>query len=74
MKPLMCESVGTPVPDRLLLTKTDLASPPPALMHRLKEVNATAPVLIAHHGQIDPHDLLNGCLYEIGRASCRERV
>jgi G3E family GTPase len=52
------------VADRLLLTKTDLASPPPALLHRLKELNATAPVLIAHHGAIDPHVLLTGRLYD----------
>jgi G3E family GTPase len=52
------------VADRLLLTKADLASPRPALMHRLKELNAMAPVLVAHHGQIDHHDLLNGCLYD----------
>jgi G3E family GTPase len=54
----------TAVADRLILTKTDLASPAPALMHRLKELNATAPVLIAHHGQIDPHNLLSGRLYD----------
>ena len=35
------------VADRLLLTKTDLASPQPALMRRLRELNAMAPVLIA---------------------------
>jgi G3E family GTPase len=52
------------VADRLLLTKTDLAGPQPALMRRLKELNATAPVLIAQHGQIAPRDLLNGCLYD----------
>jgi G3E family GTPase len=52
------------VADRLLLTKADLASPRPALMHRLRELNATALVLVAHRGQIDRHDLLNGCLYD----------
>ena len=52
------------VADRLLLTKTDLASPPPALLHRLKELNATAPVLIARHGEIDAHDLLDGPIYD----------
>ena len=50
------------VADRLLLTKTDLASPPPALMRRLEELNATAPVLVARHGDIDAHDLHNGSL------------
>ena len=52
------------VADRLLLTKTDLARPQTALMRRLKELNATAPVQIAQHGQIAPRDLLNGCLYD----------
>jgi G3E family GTPase len=48
------------VADRLLLTKTDLASPQPALLHRLKELNAAAPVLIAQHGEVDARDLLGG--------------
>ena len=52
------------VADRLLLTKTDLASPQPALLRRLKELNATAPVAIARHGAIDARDLLDGPLYD----------
>jgi G3E family GTPase len=52
------------VADRLLLTKTDLASPPPALMRRLRELNATAPVLVTRHGEIDAHDLCDGRLYD----------
>jgi G3E family GTPase len=52
------------VADRLLLTKTDLAAPQPALMRRLHELNATAPVLVARPGEIDPHDLVNGRLYD----------
>jgi G3E family GTPase len=52
------------VADRLLLTKTDLASPPPALMRRLNALNTTAPVLIARHGEIDLHDLLNSRAYD----------
>jgi G3E family GTPase len=52
------------VADRLLLTKTDLTSPPPALMRRLEELNATAPVVIARHGEIDTRDLCNGRLYD----------
>jgi G3E family GTPase len=52
------------VADRLLLTKTDLASPKPGLMRRLKELNATAPVLVARDGEIDAHDLCNGRLYD----------
>lgn len=52
------------VADRLLLTKTDLARPPPALMRRLEELNATAPVLIARHGEIEADDFSNGRLYD----------
>jgi G3E family GTPase len=52
------------VADRLLLTKTDLASPPRALMRRLEELNATAPVLIARDGEIDGHDFRGGRLYD----------
>jgi G3E family GTPase len=52
------------VADRLLLTKTDLASPPPALMRRLNELNTTAPVLIARHGELDADDLCTGRLYD----------
>jgi G3E family GTPase len=52
------------IADRLLLTKTDLANPPPGLLHRLKELNATAPVLIARHGEIDVRDFLDGPLYD----------
>jgi G3E family GTPase len=55
----------TAVADRVLLTKTDLASPQPALMRRLRELNATAPVLIARHGEIDPGDLIDGRLYDL---------
>jgi G3E family GTPase len=57
------------VADRLLLTKTDLASPQPALLHRLNELNATAPVLIARHGEINVRDLLDGPLYDPGTRS-----
>jgi G3E family GTPase len=52
------------VADRLLLTKTDLAGPPPALMRRLEELNGTAPVLVARHGEIGGHDLCGGRLYD----------
>jgi G3E family GTPase len=52
------------VADRLLLTKTDLVSTPPALMRRLKQLNATAPLLLVRHGHIDLQDLLNGRLYD----------
>jgi G3E family GTPase len=52
------------VADRLLLTKTDLAEAPPALMRRLRALNVTAPILTARHGEIDPRDLLGGRLYD----------
>jgi G3E family GTPase len=52
------------VADRLLLTKTDLASPQPALLRRLAELNATAPVLVAGHGEIDLRELLDGRVYD----------
>jgi G3E family GTPase len=53
------------VADRLVLTKTDLAGPmQPALMRRLAALNATAPVLHARQGQIDPQKLFDGGLYD----------
>ena len=52
------------VADRLVLTKTDLAGPmQPALIRRLGALNATAPVLRACQGQIDPQRLFDGGLY-----------
>jgi len=52
------------VADRLVLTKTDLANATPlALTRRLETLNATAPVLRAHKGQIDPQRLFDGGLY-----------
>jgi G3E family GTPase len=50
--------------DRLVLTKTDLSGTiQPALTRRLGSLNATAPVLHACHGQIDPESLFGGGLY-----------
>ena len=47
--------------DRLVLTKTDLVGPPadraaapPDLIGRLRSLNATAPLLQACHGEVDP--------------------
>jgi G3E family GTPase len=52
------------VADRLVLTKTDLAGPmQPALMRRLAALNATAEVLYARQGQIDPKNLFDGGIY-----------
>jgi G3E family GTPase len=53
------------VADRLILTKTDLAGPIQlSFMRRLQAVNATAPVLAAQKGQIDPACLFGGRLYD----------
>jgi G3E family GTPase len=51
--------------DRLVLTKTDLADPMQlSLIRRLAALNATAPVLSAQRGQIDPACLFDGRLYD----------
>ncbi len=55
--------------DRLVLTKTDLVDTPadraaalPDLIGRLRSLNATAPLLQACHGHIDPEGLFAGTL------------
>jgi G3E family GTPase len=53
------------VADRLVLTKTDLAGPIQlSLIRRLGELNATAPVLSAQRGQIDPARLFDSRIYD----------
>jgi len=53
------------VADRLILTKTDLAGPvQPALVRRLGALNATAPVVTAQRGEVDPQSLFGGRLYD----------
>ena len=57
------------VADRIVLTKSDLAgglteSAEPALLRRLEELNAGAPLLIADHGRIDPRLVFNAGLYD----------
>jgi G3E family GTPase len=53
------------VADRLVLTKSDMAgSPAPALRHRLAELNAGAPVVIADHGRIAAPLVFNAGLYD----------
>ena len=53
------------VADRIVLTKLDLAGPAaPALLRRLEEFNAGAPVLIADHGRIDSLLVFNAGLYD----------
>jgi G3E family GTPase len=51
--------------DRLVLTKTDLATPEAlaALTGRLRRLNPAAPILTAVQGRIDPADLLDAGLY-----------
>jgi G3E family GTPase len=52
--------------DRLLLTKTDLATPAAiaALQDRLAALNPGAPILTVQHGQIDAAQVLNAGLYD----------
>jgi len=53
------------VADRLVLTKTDLAGPIQlSLIRRLGDLNATAPVLSAQRGQIDPARLFDSRVYD----------
>jgi G3E family GTPase len=54
------------VADRLLLTKTDLASTAEvaALMERLRALNPAAPILQAAHGVVEPQRLLDAGLYD----------
>src|SRR5215831_18199071 len=53
------------VADRLVLTKTDLAGPIQfSLIRRLEDLNATAPVLSAQRGQIDPARLFESRIYD----------
>ena len=53
------------VADRLLLTKSDLASAPTveALQERLRKLNPAAPIRTIRDGQIDAAELLNAGLY-----------
>ncbi|CCG39955.1 CobW family GTP-binding protein [Magnetospirillum molischianum] len=53
------------VADRLILTKTDLASPETlaALKARLSRLNPAAPIIEADHGQIDPASILDAGLF-----------
>jgi G3E family GTPase len=57
------------VADRLVLTKTDLATPEQlgALRSRLKALNPGAPLLNALHGDIEPEALLDCGLYDATR-------
>ncbi|WP_149537653.1 CobW family GTP-binding protein [Siccirubricoccus phaeus] len=57
------------VADRLVLTKTDLATPEKlaALRERLRALNPGAPLLAAAHGEIAPAELLDCGLYDAAR-------
>jgi G3E family GTPase len=57
------------VADRLVLTKTDLATPAQvaALSARLRALNPGAPLLVAPHGEIAPAELLDCGLYDATR-------
>jgi G3E family GTPase len=53
------------VADRIILTKLDLAGPfQPALLQRLERLNASAQVVVADHGRIDPLLVFNAGLYD----------
>jgi G3E family GTPase len=53
------------VADRIVLTKLDLAgSEKPALLRRIEEFNARAPLLVADHGRVDSQRVFNSGLYD----------
>jgi G3E family GTPase len=53
------------VAGRLIMTKTDLAGAAESvLLRHLEALNATAPVIAVRHGQVDPHCLFDGHLYD----------
>lgn len=53
------------VADRIVLTKTDVATPTATvgLMRRLKAINPAAPIIPAAHGAVDPAALFDAGLY-----------
>jgi len=53
------------VADRIVLTKTDVATPNAtlALVQRLGTINPAAPVIPAAHGEVDPKQLFDAGLY-----------
>ena len=51
--------------DRLVLTKSDLAgAAQPALLDRLAQLNAAAPVIRAHYGRVDPRTIFDAGIYD----------
>ena len=63
------------VADRLVLTKTDMASANPGvLMERLTALNPLAPVLVAVMGEIEPECLLDGDLYDLSTKSAEAQA
>ena len=51
--------------DRLVLTKSDLAgAAQPALLERLAQLNAAAPVIRAHYGRVDPRSIFDAGIYD----------
>ncbi len=50
--------------DRIVLSKTDLATDTTALRARLRALNPGAPVLVADHGAIDPAAILDAGLFD----------
>ncbi len=65
---LECEELSVKqaaIADRLVLTKTDLTGTIPlSLTSKLRALNATAPLVTAQRGQIDPACLFDGRVYD----------
>lgn len=61
--------------DRLVMTKTDIASPGTvaALRQRLHALNPAAPIIIANKGEVDPAELLDAGLYDPARKTADVR-
>jgi G3E family GTPase len=57
------------VADRLILTKSDLADAGPKLTQRLADLNASALLISAEHGEIDPRRLFDSDPYDLQRKS-----
>jgi G3E family GTPase len=57
------------VADRIVLTKSDAATPPDLekLEARLRELNPAAPIYRSEHGRVDPEVLLNAGLFDPSR-------
>ena len=57
------------VADRIIVTKTDMAEPSPALLRRLAALNPLAPLLTAVNGDLAPDVVLGGGIYDLDAKS-----